>query len=186
MDNAARIRDFAVLKIDKSGLKSLQLGNEDDVPDGSDVSIIGFPLSAIFRYPIRPIPRFCLFGTVTAHTSFPFGQLQYLDTVYFQGVSIKGISGAPVVSLDTEQVIGIVSTKLTGITPALDQQREALRNPGVVIAGHGFDSTDAFTGLIDTLDNQLANGLGSATGAADAKYGLDKAKREYERKHSKK
>ena len=38
--------------------------------------------------------------------------------------------------------------------------------------------------IINVLDLQLANGLGSGTGAADAAYALKKAQREYSRKRS--
>jgi hypothetical protein len=38
--------------------------------------------------------------------------------------------------------------------------------------------------IIDTLDTQLANGLGSGTEAADAANALQQAKRDYERQHS--
>jgi S1-C subfamily serine protease len=119
LDKLAGARDFAILKIDETQLPKLDMGIENDVKLGSPISIIGFPLSAIFPH-TAPIPRFCLNGTVAAQASFPLGNLEFLHTVYFQGVSIKGISGAPVILLETGKVIGIVTTKLAGINKSLE------------------------------------------------------------------
>jgi len=189
IDQLARTRDFAVLKIDKSALRSLQLGNEDDAPIGSDIAVIGFPLSAAFPHQLPHFPKFCLFGTVAAQDSLPIGERQHLDTIYFQGVSIQGISGAPIISLDSGEVIGIVSTKLTGIGNSLAKIQNALGKGGapigVAFKGVGDIGKFAFD-ITNVLDTQLANGLGSGTGAADAKYALAKAKREYEHDHPKK
>jgi serine protease Do len=62
LDAVNRARDFAILKIDKSKLFSLALGNEDDAPVGSQVTIIGLPLSAAFppSFGIVTMPHFCL------------------------------------------------------------------------------------------------------------------------------
>ena len=89
LDNIAQLRDFAILKINETKLPALDLGNEIDVEDGSPIAIVGLPLSAMFRIPINPIPRFCLSGTVTAQTTLPLGNLEFLRTIYFQGVSIS-------------------------------------------------------------------------------------------------
>ena len=144
------------------------------------------PLSAMFpeNVPLNRIPQFCLTGTIAAQTSFPLGKGIHLDTIYFQGVSIKGISGAPIISLDTGKVIGIVDTRMTGIGRALADLHDEF------VAG--FAKNFSFSGyvpgveedkIINVLDSQLANGLGTGTGAADAAYALEKAKRDYKRHH---
>jgi hypothetical protein len=176
-----------ILKIDKTQLPHLELGSEDGTELGSPISIIGFPLAAIL--PIgTAMPKFCLSGTIAAQTSFSLGNLNFLHTVYFQGVSIKGISGAPIISLVTGKVIAIVSTKLTGIGPALQQvtnnlNRSAVaqRNAGVFFqhVENGIDASKAVGDIVTVLDEQLANGLGSGTGANDASYALEKAQRAY-------
>jgi hypothetical protein len=188
LDNIARLRDFAILKIHETNLPALDLGSEVNIDDGSPIAIIGFPLSASLRF--GPIPRFCLMGTVAAQTTFPLpqGNLQFLRTIYFQGISVKGISGAPIISLVTGKVIGIVSTKLAGITPALDEVRKNTSAGGDIQVigtnGNQFGIAGSITPIIDVLDNQLANGLGSGTGASDAAYSLKKAKRDYGRQHA--
>jgi S1-C subfamily serine protease len=186
LDKIASLRDFAILKVGKTQLPTLDLGIESEIESGSQVSIIGFPLSAVFPRTAAgtPVPKFCLTGTVAAQTAFPLGNLEFLHTIYFQGVSIKGISGAPIISLQTGKVIGIVSTRLTGITSALSDLHENI--------AHGFGKNRSLGGfvpgaeidkIIDVLDVQLANGLGSGTGASEAADNLEKAQREYKKRH---
>jgi S1-C subfamily serine protease len=182
IDNLARLRDFAILKIDETDLHALDLGSEIGVEDGSPIAIIGLPLSATFSIPAGSVvPRFCLSGTVAAQTAFPLGNLRYLHTVYFQGVSIKGISGAPIISLITGKVIGIVSTRLAGITVSLLGIKDELiaQPPGISI--DGYDPGGTTIQIIDVLDTQLANGLGSGTGASDAANALREAKTTYKK-----
>ena len=112
LDNVARLRDFAILKIDKTMLPALGLGNEVDAEEGSPIAIIGLPLSATLGVSANRMTPFCLAGTIAAKTSLTLGNLQFLKIIYFQGVSVKGISGAPIILLQTGKVIGIVSTNL--------------------------------------------------------------------------
>jgi hypothetical protein len=189
IDDLARARDFAVLKITKAKLPYLEMGNEDDVAIGSAISVIGLPLAAMFppSVPLTRIPQFCLAGTVAAQTSFPLPNRNHLDTIYFQGVSIKGISGAPIISLDTGKVIGIADTRMTGINRGLDEARTGLTEG--TAGGNGFikmgdvNVGKTIASLIDILDTQLANGLGTGTGAADAEYAVKKAQRDYAKHH---
>jgi S1-C subfamily serine protease len=192
LDKIASLRDFAILKVGKTLLPKLDLGIESNIESGSQVSIIGFPLSAMFPRTIpvgATVPKFCLTGTIAAQTAFPLGNLNFLHTVYFQGVSIKGISGAPIISLQTGKVIGVVSTKLTGIGPTLNNIRKSTSAGGDIqiigTSGNQFGVAGPVTAIVNALDDQLANGLGSGTGASDVANALDKAKREYGQQHSK-
>jgi S1-C subfamily serine protease len=185
LDKLASIRDFAILKIDRNQLPNLELWAENEIDPGAEVSIIGFPLSANVPNGAT-VPKFCLAGTIAAQTSFQLGNLEFLHTVYFQGISIKGISGAPIISNETGKVVGIVSTKLTGIGPALDDLRKTTGSGGdikIMNANGQFGIGGSFTAVINLLDDQLANGLGSGTGAADAANSLKQAKRTYEKQH---
>lgn len=183
----AAIHDFALLKINKTDLPFLELGDEEGIEIGSDMTIIGFPFSALDEKEQQINVKFCLASTVAATTSFGIGKSQ-VNVIYFQGVSVKGISGSPIISHKTGQVIGVVNTKLSGIGPSLDSIRKNIRSVGEVFQatganGNGYGLGGSILPVIDLLDNQLANGLGSGTGAADAAYALKKAKREYERQH---
>ena len=71
IDKLASIRDVVILKIDKTQLPELELGSESEVESGEELSVIGLPLSAIFRMSSLPIPKFCMRGTVAAQTAFP-------------------------------------------------------------------------------------------------------------------
>jgi len=185
LDNPARLRDFAILKVDKVNLPSLDRGSEANVEDGSPIAVIGLPLSATFGLPVGSIPPFCLSGTVAAQTAIPLGNLAFVHAVYFQGVSIKGISGAPIISLVTGKVIGIVSTRLTGISRGLDEARTSYTNfqsgMQATMVMSGVDVGKTVISLIDTLDQQLANGLGSGTGASDAASALKAAQKNYKK-----
>ncbi|MGA8508166.1 MAG: serine protease [Candidatus Sulfotelmatobacter sp.] len=192
LDKTAQVRDFAILKVNEPRLRALELGNEADVEDGSPITIVGLPLSAMFRFPINPVPRFCLSGTIAAQTALPLGNLEFLHTIYFQGVSIKGISGAPIVSLVTGKVIGIVSTRMTGIDAALQHIRDNFgasetdandigAHSSIIM--HGIDPARAFGAMANVLDEQLANGLGTGTGAAYITDALKRAQQSYKKTH---
>lgn len=180
--NENLVRDYVVLKVEQSELPHLELSEESAIESGSEVTLIGYPFSA------GTSTRFCLSETVAATNSYSDHGIN-VDIVYFQGVAVKGVSGAPLISRDTGRVIGIQSRKLSGIGPALDQIRQsaiqAQTEVSVSFAGIG-DINRAFVQVANVLDEQLANGLGAGTSAADAFYELKQAKRNYERQHPKK
>lgn len=183
----AATHDYALLKINKTDLSFLELGNEDGLDVGSDLTVIGFPFSALDEKGEQINVKFCLTETVAATTSFGIGKSQ-VNVIFFQGVSVKGISGSPIISHKTGQVVGVVNTKLSGIGPSVDSIRNNIRSTGEVFKatgphGEGYGLGGSILPIIDLLENQLANGLGSGTGAADAAYALKKAKRDYERQH---
>jgi hypothetical protein len=192
LDSRTRARDFAVLKIEGTDLPPLNLGSEINLEDGSQIAVIGFPLSAVSNIPITAIPGFCLTGTIASHSTLPLGKnLEFLHTIYFQGVSIKGISGAPIISLQTGKVVGIVSTRMTGINSVLGEIRDSVDNSvaearargvGTRMTVHGTDPALDVANIIKVLDEQLANGLGTGTGASDVAIALNEAKKNYERK----
>lgn len=188
LDRIAAARDVAVLKIDAAGLPALDIGSEIGLEDGSPIAIIGLPLSASGVITRGSIVPFCLSGTLAAQVAAPLRGLDFLRIIYFQGVSIKGLSGAPVLSLPTGKVVGIVTTKLTGVGPELQRIEDNLdranigeRNAGVEfrLEAHGIDAAESVGELIRVLDEQLANGLGSASGASDASFYVHQAKRDF-------
>jgi hypothetical protein len=130
--------------------------------------------------------KFCLTGNVAANTTIGIGKSQ-VNVVYFQGVSIKGISGSPIFSDKTGEVVGVVSQRLTGIGKELQHLGDDIAHgKGTGISISGYEPGREALKIINVLDLQLANGLGMGTGASDASYALKKAKREYDRQHSKK
>lgn len=107
------------------------------------------------------------------------GQVQ-VDVVYFQGPSIKGVSGSPIISRENGKVVGIVSAKLSGIGQALEATREqikAAQGSGGYVRIMGVNPLESTGLIINVLDDQLANGLGVAVGINDAAEEVEQAKK---------
>ena len=188
-------QDFVILKIDgQTKLPFLTLGSVEEVVTGGDATIIGFPFSALDRQDEYVKRKFCLAAlfaasdieTIPVHeTHGPANGISQIvdknvqvDVIYFQGPSVKGISGSPIISRDTGNVVGIVSTKLSGISPALEQLKEFTGQPQQGQVGiMGVNPVEAFNQITTVLDLQLANGLGSAVGIDDPKEALKRAQR---------
>lgn len=102
------IQDIGLLKVDGKALPFMPLGTHNDVESGSDVAVIGFPFSAELgrgHVNIESVPRFCLSGSIAATELASYQGVQS-EVIYFQGVSIKGLSGSPIVSRETGRVVG--------------------------------------------------------------------------------
>jgi V8-like Glu-specific endopeptidase len=194
-------QDYAILKVNgESSLPFIELGSVNEAVVGSDVTIIGYPFSATTIQDQRVITKFCLNAmvaakdlvTVTESGTVWTGRKQNavnkdvkVDVIYFQGPSVKGISGGPVISRDTGHVIGIATQKLTGIGPSLSELKNRMSH-GTGVSLDGLNPGMAVHDILVILDDQLANGLGAATGIDDPAYALKKAERDYERQHPKK
>lgn len=184
IDRESAVRDFAILKVEATELPFLKLGSWGEIDPGSDVTIIGFPLSAGVEPTITITTKFCLSGFVTATDTVSKNQVK-VDAIYFQGPAVKGLSGGPVISRDTGRVVGVQSQKLAGINEelaAIRNQLLAAKAQGVGIR-LGTDYGETFLQLIGVIDRHLANGLGTATSADDVAGFLAVTKRNYERQH---
>jgi S1-C subfamily serine protease len=198
LDNIGQ--DYALLKINTTKkLPFLMLGSTDEVETGSEATIIGFPFSAIAANQTHISTRFCLSASFAAsesitvpetgklskrqahglQSSTPINKTVKVDIVYFQGPSIKGISGSPIISRETGHVVGIVSTRLTGIGPSLmELKNETARGLGSGVIISGLAPGEAINQILTVLDQQLANGLGSAVGIDDPKEALKQVQRQ--------
>jgi len=187
IDTESVIRDFALLKVEKTGLPFLELGTESEVSPGSDITIIGYPFSAESAYTASINTKFCLSGMVAATDTIVEHGVN-INAIYFQGPAVKGISGGPIISRDTGHVVGIQSQKLAGIGVELNDIRKQLvaGKSNMTVRFTGVDLADSLIGIIDVMDRHLVNELGSGTGASDVAYALKKARREYERQHPRK
>lgn len=145
--------DSAILKIAASQLPHVILGKWDEID-------IGDPLIIMPSWPnIGCIP---LEGTVANR-----GSLQTVlgpkpvNTILFQSPVRNGFSGAPIFS-STGHVVGIVDTKVFGISEALDSLRNrwtATHAQGSA-AIMGIDLSASFLELINNLDQNLISGVG--------------------------
>jgi len=84
-------------------------------------------------------------------------------------------------------VIGIVSSKLAGIGPSLEELKDKTGSDlGMRIRIGELNPRSAINEILTVLDDQLANNLGAATGIDHPAYALERAKRDYERQRPKK
>jgi serine protease Do len=187
------IKDYALLKIDNNGapLPFLKLGSFKDVAIGADATFIGFPFNAASEGAIFT-QKLCLSATFagadterisysrTQHTGLgdiPLNGDIQIDVIYFQGPSIKGVSGSPIISRDNGKVVGIVSTKLSGIGKALDAARNRIGTTKSEIYVNGVATLQTTGAIINMLDDQLANGLGAAVGIDSARKDLEQTQK---------
>lgn len=188
-------QDFVLLKLEnvKTKLPFLQLGRVEDATPGGDATIIGFPFSALTFQDKSVSTKFCLSANFAAKdlvtvpvdgmNRTPKGQVPIhkdvkVDVIYFQGSSVKGISGSPIISRDTGRVVGIVTLKLAGISNALLQlERQTANGLGGNVSISGLEPGKAVNEIISVLDRQLANGLGAATGIDDPAHTLKETQR---------
>jgi|GEM_PF-4564654 len=154
--------DTALLKVDISGLQSLTLGDWKEVD-------IGDPLTIIPWLPDIGMPL--ITGTVSnTGTAQTILGNKLVNTIMFQAPVRGGFSGSPLFG-PNGHVVGIVTTKLYGISPDLDSLRKQLNqssaNVSVVLQGANFATT--VISLINTLDEGLVSGLGTAVDIGYAK-----------------
>jgi S1-C subfamily serine protease len=185
VDAESAYRDFSLLKVEKSNLPYLSLGSESEVTSGDDIAIIGYPFSAGTEDHILPT-KFCLFGSVAATDSITKNGTK-VDAIYFQGPAVKGLSGSPIISLQSGHVVGIQTAKLAGISIGLDKVGKDLisEHNGMTasMSLNGNNINQTISDLIVTLDRHLANGLGVGTAIDDPKYFLSKTQRTKTKEH---
>jgi V8-like Glu-specific endopeptidase len=101
LDDASKY-DLAVLQIKNASkdLPSLEISYapnvrfQPDVKLGADVAFMGFPFG------VRLGQKFCLFGSVASLAARP--------NFFYQGPAVKGMSGGPILSIETGKVIGVI------------------------------------------------------------------------------
>jgi V8-like Glu-specific endopeptidase len=152
----SKAHDYAILKTDRIKTAYLKLGSSTEIGEGDALSTIGYPFSP-------PTPWLL---TVTMAGRYPSDQG---NVVAFQGPANRGLSGAPVIDNRTGNVIGIVSTKIAGITPNLAAARDVVNASQARIVIAGVDPNAAIRDLTDVLDQFLISGMGVAVAIEYAK-----------------
>lgn len=187
IDEQSVIRDFAILKVEAVGLPFLELATTNEIEPGSELTLIGYPLSAEGPYSPSVLTKFCLSALVAATDTISYNGVN-VDAVYFQGPAIKGLSGGALISRETGHVVGIQSKKMASIGMGLAKIRNDIstfqKNSQIIILEAGTNPTDDIKQLIDVLDRHLVNGLGVATGADDAGRFLAITQRAYKKNHN--
>lgn len=150
------VRDTAILRIISDGLPHVTLGDVESIQPSSAVTMITFLPDARWNVPLL------VTGTVSGTAMVTTGKTQ-ANTIILQMPIRKGFSGSPVFGPDG-RAIGMVSTRLIGISQDLEASRKQLQSfpasGSVQILGADIRST--LLGLINTLDADLVSGLGSA------------------------
>ena len=169
---ANRMRDYCALRLEqKLPGPPLELGDWQDIEDGDDLTVWGFPLGlpgpALIKasVAVKVTARVQIEGEKTADE---------VRTLVFQGPNNKGMSGGPVIHNRSGKVVGIVSTKLVGITNALEKVRDqippALRSGTLQL--QGINPNRTLLDIINVLDNFLISGMGSAVSTDTVKAEL--------------
>lgn len=167
--------DVAVLRINdvpkrlphlQADVVPLEISEQSDIQVGEDIVMIGSPIREGMSN------QLCLFGTVAE--TFRGGPVLY------QGVAVQGMSGGPMISLETGKVIGIIDQRgvdLTGLGKVGDQLSQAAapaankQNEGDGVA------RVAIAEVVQILKNHMNNGLGVGVGAAIVHYELEEARK---------
>jgi len=152
--------DTALLKINGSNFTFVQLGKLSDEEEGNTAAVIcaiaGLGKQAIFT------------GIVSAKATSDGPNP--VDVVLFQTPVRGGFSGSPLFN-STGQVIGIVSTKVFGISPALDTMRAQFQTAaasGGSVRMFGVDVGQSLIELTNVLDQNLISGMGTAVSSSYA------------------
>jgi V8-like Glu-specific endopeptidase len=162
--------DSALIKIPTKGLPYVALGSSDEVDVGDNLILT----------PTWPDTGcIMLQGTVSGKIRWIIPDLgpKPINTILFQSPVRNGFSGTPIFS-STGHVIGVQTTKIFGISLALDNLRTRWMGTktgkttgGVIVSQRyaGIDLADSFLELINNLDQNLISGLGSAVAIEYAK-----------------
>jgi len=156
------LHDIAVLKVDAKTPHFLKLAKPANVTQGDEVYTIGFPFDAPGPVAYR--------GNVSAVFQIPtgvsFNQNSVLNsTIHVQIPVAKGFSGSPLLRMSDDSVVGVVTNKLGGINPKLEEVRKSItasQGQGKVLL-MGVDPNQATLELINVLDQYLSAGAGWAS-----------------------
>lgn len=157
--------DSALLKVAASNLPHVTLGDWSEVDIDSQITIL----------PSFPGPEtLMLQGPISGKAPAQNGLgPKLVNTIWFQCPVRNGFSGAPIFSCKGH-VVGIVDTKVFGISPALDSLRArwiGTQRGNIVIINKvgGIDIAESFLGLINDLNQNLISGLGNGVAIEYAK-----------------
>lgn len=155
--------DTVLLKIQAHGLPYVRMGTLNEVSIGDRVTIIPF---------IPQWHRMMITGIVSKKESVKYADLgpRPVKVVLFQAPVRSGFSGSPIFS-SSGYVVGIVNTKVFGISEALEAAQNNIANGskmGTVIIT-GVNPLAVESELIRNLDEDLISGLGSGVAIDYAK-----------------
>jgi S1-C subfamily serine protease len=172
------VYDYCILKVSKDNLIPFEMGEFDDVEEGSNVYFCGYPFGKDFH----TVHKGMISSKHIKNTSYELNNrtVEY-KLLQIDGSVNKGNSGGPLISYDSDKVIGIVSMREGGITQGLksvsdfikEQQKKA--SGGSVFLG-GVNPVPVLKELIDVLDSYISVGIGFAISIEYAREHLSQLK----------
>lgn len=175
----SKVHDVAILRVEVIDLPCVELGELSEVEQGNSVTVIGF------------VPglnqSLLLTGIVSAKTEdvTVIDKQAYRSRIAIFEIPVRGgVSGSPIFSNATGRVVGVVTTKVYGISQQLDETLSKLNSVGEVTmvgsTGASVGINKTLAGLIGTLEENLVSGLGSAVNISyvkEMKAEAEKAKK---------
>jgi S1-C subfamily serine protease len=150
--------DIAIVKMEKIGLPTVTLGDWNEAEEADPITVIASLYGTGETLVVN--------GIISAKGKSKSSIIGpgNVNTVLFQAPVRKGVSGSPLFSNATGHVIGVVTTRVFGISNDLDSTRKRIDDARkqVAVGMYGIDVGATLVGLIDNLDANLVSGLGSA------------------------
>ncbi len=153
--------DMALLKVDGKNLHSLTIGSYNEITEGEESYFMGFPFDAPAAVTYR--------GFVSAKFPLIRRELKGVpistDIILIQSPVARGFSGAPLLSLTNDKVVGVVTNRLGGISPKLSETREKIlqgQKRGGSVRIMGVDPNESILEVVNVLDQFLSAGTGWA------------------------
>jgi S1-C subfamily serine protease len=163
--------DFAILKISKSDLSKLELGDFNSVEEGEETIFSGYPLNVARITTHR--------GMVSAKGDdiIPSNRINILQ---IDGSVNNGNSGGPLLNKDGK-VIGIVASKYSEFNKYLENILSLGKMTGVSIGGSTgtLDIGEAFFNITTLIKSHVNVGIGHAISIEYAKNAYDEIIQSY-------
>jgi hypothetical protein len=167
--------DIAIIKIRRTNLPVVAMGSLAEVQEADSITLI----TAMLQSFVAKADALVVNGIISAKSNSLPNELGpgNVNIVIFQAPVRGGVSGSPVFSNKTGHVIGIVTTKVFGINSELENIRTNIGPKSGEISAGPVPILGTLASLIDTLNDGLISGLGSAVDISYAKQLIAEAKK---------
>jgi len=162
-------RDFAILKVDGlAAVPPLRLSDVTRVQEGDDVLMMGFPEPFPPPWPELTSTR----GIVAAKVKRPVPDRAVPVVQFKLDFAVNhGNSGGPLISLETAEVIGMVSAQLGRLSENLKMFKEVGGQNNIIVGGVNY--AQVLKQAVTEMDKNLNLGLGYAVSNEYIKAALD-------------
>jgi len=167
----APFHDISLLKVSIKTPYFLHLGIPAQIKEGNEIYTMGFPYGV-------PSPAAVTYrGYISALFPIVVGELDrraiQSSTIIAQLPVSKGFSGAPLLNMSDDAVIGMVSDELGGINKSLNEIQQLILHAQGHATSPSADPNSISLGLINVLSAGTSNGAAWAVSIEYAKPLLD-------------